>query len=84
METVKEEKNMENENIMENNEVINAAEDVMTSGTGIGLKLVGGALVLGGAIYGGIKLFKKLKAKKAEKDDVVDVKYNDCDECVED
>ena len=75
---------MENENIMENNEVINAAEDVMTSGTGIGLKLVGGALVLGGAIYGGIKLFKKLKAKKAEKDDVVDVKYNDCDECVED
>lgn len=75
---------MENENIMENNEVMNAAEDVMTSGTGTGLKLVGGALILGGAIYGGIKLFKKIKAKKAEKDAVVDVEYYDCDECVED
>ena len=75
---------MNEQNIMENNEVMEVAEDVVTSGSGVGLKLAGGALILGGAIYGGIKLFKKIKAKKAEKDEAVDVKYTECDECDED
>ena len=61
---------MNEQNIMENNEVIEAAEDVVTSGTGLGLKLGVGALVLGGAIYGGIKLLKKIKSKKATDEDV--------------
>lgn len=75
---------MENENIMENNEVMDVAENVVTSGSGTGLKIVGGALLLGGAIYGGIKLFKKLKAKKMKKEDLVDVAYTEDDECDED
>lgn len=61
---------MNEQNIMENNEVIEAAEDVVTSGIGLGLKLGVGALVLGGAIYGGIKLLKKIKSKKATDEDV--------------
>lgn len=61
-----------NENIMENNEAMEAAEEMVTSGSGIGLKLIGGALLLGGAIYGGIKLRKKIKAKKEEDVVVVD------------
>ena len=69
---------MENENIMENNEVMDVAENVVTSGSGTGLKLVGGA------IYVGIKLFKKLKAKKMKKEDLVDVAYTEDDECDED
>ena len=70
-----------NENIIENNEVLEAAEDVVSTGTGI--KLVGGALILG-AIYGGIKLFKKLKAKKAEKDEPINAECVVDDECEED
>lgn len=57
---------MENENIMENNEVMEVAEEVVKSGNFTGLKLIGGALILGGAIYGGIKAIKKFKAKKEE------------------
>ena len=75
---------MNEQNIMENNEVIEVAEDIVKSGSGIGLKLVGGTLLLGGAIYGGIKLFKKIKAKKTEKDEAVDVKFTECDKCDED
>ena len=73
-----------NENIMENNEVLEAAEDIVPTGSGTGLKLVGGALILGGAIYGGIKLYKKLKAKKAEKEDVFVAECTQYDECDED
>lgn len=62
---------MNNENIMENNEAMEAAEEMVTSGSGIGLKLIGGALLLGGAIYGGIKLRKKIKAKK-EEDEIIE------------
>lgn len=72
-----------NENITENNEVMEVAEDVVTSGSGIGLKLVGGTLILGGLIYGGTKLFKKIRAKKAEKDGAVDAEFTECDECDE-
>lgn len=72
-----------NENITENNEVMEVAEDVVTSGSGVGLKLVGGTLILGGLIYGGIKLFKKIRAKRAEKDVAVDAEFTECDECDE-
>lgn len=63
---------MNEQNIMENNEVIGTAEDVVTSRSGLGLKLGLGALVLGGAIYGGRKLLKKLRAKK-EEDEVIEI-----------
>lgn len=55
-----------NENIMENNETMEVAEEMVTSGTGLGLKLGVGALILGGAIYGGMKLYKKIKAKRED------------------
>ena len=63
---------MNEQNIMENNEVIGAAEDVVTSRSALGLKLGLGALVLGGAIYGGRKLLKKLRDKK-EEDKIIEV-----------
>ena len=63
---------MNEQNIMENNEVIGAAEDVVTSRSGLGLKLGLGALAIGGAIYGGRKLLKKLRAKK-EEDEIIEV-----------
>ncbi len=67
---------MNNENIMENNEAMETAEEmVITSGSGIGLKLIGGALLLGGAIYGGIKLRKKIKAKKEEDETIESTDY---------
>lgn len=72
-----------NENIMENNEVLEAAEDMVPNGSGVGLKLAGGALILGGAIYGGIKLFKKIKAKRAEKAEAEIASHTECNECDE-
>ena len=57
---------MENENIMENNEVMEVAEEIANTNAGIGWKIVGGVLIAAGAIYGGIKLRKKIKAKKEE------------------
>lgn len=55
---------MENTEIMTNNEVLEVAEEFVDAGSGKGLKLVGGAVLLGGLIFGGYKLIKKLKAKK--------------------
>lgn len=75
---------MNEQNIMENNEVMEVAEDVVTSKTGTSLKLAGGALLLGGLVYGGIKLFKKFKARKEEKDETDDARHTECDECEED
>lgn len=63
---------MNEQNIMENNEVIEAAEEVITSKSGLGLKLSLGALAIGGVIYGGMKLLKKFRAKK-EEDEIVEI-----------
>lgn len=57
---------MNNENIMENNEVLEVAEDMVKTKSISGLKLAGGALVLAGIIYGGYKLVRKIKARKEE------------------
>ena len=57
---------MNNENIMENNEVLEVAEDMVKTNSKSGLKLAGGALVLAGIIYGGYKLVQKIKARKEE------------------
>lgn len=59
---------MENNEIMTNNEVIEAAEDIVNTGSGNGLKALGivGAVALVGVItYKGYKLIKaKREAKK--------------------
>ena len=57
---------MENENIMENNEVMEVAENIANSNSGLGWKIIGGVLITAGVIYGGIKLRKKIKTKKEE------------------
>ena len=58
---------MENENMMENNEVTEVTENYEESNSGLGWKVIGGALATAGAIWGGLKLRKILKAKKEEK-----------------
>jgi hypothetical protein len=68
------------ENMM-NGEFMDVAEEVApTTGSGIGGKILGGALLAGG-IYAAYKLVKKFKAKKGskyveskrlEEDDVID------------
>lgn len=55
---------MNEQNIMENDEVLEVAEEVANNNSGLGWKVIGGVLVLAGTIYGGIKLRKVLKAKK--------------------
>lgn len=59
---------MENEKIMENNEVLEVAEDYVTSGSGSALKIVGGIAAVAGLAYGGYKLIKKFRAKKREEE----------------
>ena len=62
---------MEERNIIENEVVETAEEIVQNSGSGIGGKLLGGALVAGLA-FAGYKLIKKFKANK-ESDEYVQV-----------
>lgn len=64
-----------NQEIMENNEVLEAAEEIATNVSG--LKIVGGAVVIAGVIYGCYKLIPKLKAKKKN----VELKAVFKDEC---
>ena len=63
---------MNEENIMENNEVLDVAENVANTGSGLGRKIIVGALLAAGAIYGGLKLKKKIKAKKEADDQYVE------------
>lgn len=63
---------MNEQNIMENNEVLEVAEEVVGTKSGLGVKILIGALATVGAIYGGIKLKKKLKSKKDEDVMIVD------------
>ena len=74
---------MENTEIMTNNEVVEVAEDLVPASSGNGLKMVGGALVIAGLIYGSYKLITKIKAKKKEKAEEAEVECNEFeDECV--
>lgn len=57
---------MNEQNIMENNEVLEVAEDIVKTNSGLGWKIIGGVLITAGTIYGGLKLIKKLKTKKEE------------------
>lgn len=63
---------MNEQNIMENNEVLEVAEEVVDTKSGLGVKILIGALATVGAIYGGMKLKKKLKSKKDEDVMIVD------------
>lgn len=77
---------MENENMIVNDEVTEDYETCENTSSGLGLKVIGGILATAGAIWGGLKLKKILKAKKEEKcvtGEVVEEKIID-DEIVED
>lgn len=67
---------MNEQNIMENNEVLEVAEEVVGTKSGLGVKILIGALATVGAIYGGMKLKKKLKSKKDEDVIIVDADDN--------
>lgn len=71
---------METNEIMNNEEVVETVEEIMTETSGNGLKIVGGVVVAVGAGYvlvkkvvipGYKKLKTKLEEKKAEKEDEV-------------
>ena len=63
---------MNEENIMENNEVLEVEEiEVENTNSGLSWKIIGGALALAGTIYGGLKLRKKIKAKKESEPQLV-------------
>lgn len=72
---------MENMTETMTNEVMEVAEETTTSGSKLGLGALIGAAVIGLG-FGGYKLIKKLKAKKADK--VIEatdyVEVEDCDE----
>lgn len=57
---------MNEQNITENNEVMEVAEEIANSNSGLGFKIIGGVVVAAGLIYGGLKLRKKIKAKKED------------------
>lgn len=57
---------MENQEIIEIEE-ITTVEGVQNSGTNNALKFGIGAAIIAGIAYGGYKLMKKLKVKKAQK-----------------
>lgn len=63
---------MNEQNIMENNEVLEVAEDMASTNSGLGWKIIGGALLTVGAIYGGLKLKKKIKTKKKKEEQYVE------------
>lgn len=72
-------------NTEEITEVTAEVAEEMVVGSGNGLKTVGKILIVGGAIYlavkGGIKLVKwigkKIKSKKNQKEEVIEVDYKD-------
>ena len=73
---------MNDENINTNEEVneVEVYEDYDEVNSGLGWKIIGGVLATAGAILGGMKLKKMIKAKK-EKDKIVVVENTEnCDE----
>ena len=63
--------NIMDENIMENDEVSYVEEDVTCENSKTGWKIAGTVLAAIGVIYGGLKLRKKIKAKKKEEETVM-------------
>lgn len=73
---------MNDENINTNEEVneVEVYEDYDEVNSGLGWKIIGGVLATAGAIWGGMKLKKMIKARK-EKDKIVVVENTEnCDE----
>ena len=73
---------MNGENINTNEEVneVEVYEDYDEVNSGLGWKIIGGVLATAGAILGGMKLKKMIKARK-EKDKIVVVENTEnCDE----
>lgn len=72
---------MNEENIKTNEEVneVEVYEDYDEVESGLGWKIIGGVLATAGAIWGGLKLRKMIKAKK-EKDTVVVVENTENDD----
>lgn len=73
---------MNDENINTNEEVneVEVYEDYDEVNSGLGWKIIGGVLATAGAILGGMKLKKMIKARK-EKDKIVVVENTEnCDE----
>lgn len=74
---------MENTEIMTNNEVVEAAEEIVSVGSGNGLKFIGGGVVIAAIGYGVYRLIKKIKAKKAEQQDAIPAEVCDFGEDTE-
>lgn len=59
---------MEDQNIITNDEVLEVVDEeddeIVETNSKNGLKLASGALIISGLIYGGYKLFKKIKSKR--------------------
>ena len=72
---------MNEQDMMTTNEVMEVTE-VTSSSSGNGLAIAIGLVVVGGLIYGGTKLIRKIQAKK-KKDGVITVTTEDVedDEC---
>jgi hypothetical protein len=61
-----EEKTMEEKNIITNEEVVEVAEEFVPASSGNGWKVLGGAVAIAALIYGGRKLWTKIKNKKEQ------------------
>lgn len=73
---------MNEQNIMESNEVLEVAEEIAKTNSGLGWKIVGGVLVAAGAIYGALKLGKRIEAKREIVDGLMDDTFDEVTEKV--
>lgn len=75
---------MENTEIMNNETVTAAMEEIVPVSSGNGWAVVGKVMTVVGAIYGGYKLVTKFMSKKKEQKEAVAVEcYDSEDECIE-
>lgn len=75
---------MNEENIRTNEEVneVEVMDDYEDVNSGLGWKIIGGVLAAAGAIWGGLKLKKMIKARKEKDDEIIEV-TEDCSEIEE-
>lgn len=73
---------MENTEIMRNDEVVEAAEEIVSASSGNGLKILGGGVIITAIGFGIYKLVKKIKSKKSEQKDAVPTEDYDLNENV--
>lgn len=75
---------MNEENIRTNEEVneVEVMDDYEDVNSGLGWKIIGGVLATAGAIWGGLKLKKMIKARKEKDDEIIEV-TEDCSEIEE-